>query len=174
MVATDIPMIMGGNSEPAYYLTITALPPEIAATKNKRSAFLIQQFMQEVLQITPQRGVVRYDSVAEDNLATNGVTALQEIEQLERQSHDEDLTSRTLSRLEHRRSKRSSLTNPIKRGKTPTPQTRSATPSVLPSESQDSRASKPTSTGFTGKWKMKHRKSIFQLFKRKSVEALQE
>ncbi|OQV11076.1 hypothetical protein CLAIMM_14976 [Cladophialophora immunda] len=90
MVTTDIPILLGGNSEPAYHLTITALPSEIAATKNKRSTHLIQDFIHDTLQIPPKRGVVRFDAVSEENLATNGMTALQEIEQLERQSNDED------------------------------------------------------------------------------------
>lgn len=161
MVSTDNPMIIGGSSEPAYSMTIIALPPEIAATKNKRSAHLIQQFMQETLNISPQRGVVRYEAVAEENLATNGVTALQEIEQLERQSHDEDSTFRTLSRQRSKRSKRTSVANP---------HVRAATPSILPSETQDTRVSKSTGASATGKWKMKHRKSIFGFFKRKSSE----
>jgi hypothetical protein len=174
MVATDIPMVIAGSSEPAYCMTITALPPEIAATKNKRSAHLVQSFMQEALQISPQRGVVRYVAIAEENLATNGVTALQEIEQLERQSHDEESVFRSLSRQKSRRSKRSSIPNPTERNKTPLPPTRSNTPSVLPSETPGTRVSKSTSTSITGKWKMKHRKSIFGLFKRRSIEVLKE
>ncbi|OAP64241.1 hypothetical protein AYL99_00213 [Fonsecaea erecta] len=91
MVTTDIPILLGGNSEPAYHLTITALASEIAATKNKRSTHLIQDFIHDTLQIPPKRGVVRFDAVTEENLATNGMTALQEIEQLERRSNDEDV-----------------------------------------------------------------------------------
>lgn len=174
MVCTDNPMIVAGSSEPAYSMSIVALPSEIAATKNKRSAHLIQQFMQETLSVHPQRGIVRYEAVAEENLATNGVTALQEIEQLERQSHEEESVFRTLSRQRSRRSKRTSVLNHSERGKTTTPHPRAASPSILPSETQDRRVSKSTGVSATGRWKMKHRKSIFGFFKRKSTEDLKE
>lgn len=104
---TDVNMLLGANEEPAYYLTITALQSEIAATKNKRSTHLISDFMQDTLEIHPKRGVVRFETVVEENLATNGMTALQEIEQLERQSTDEENTFRAFSR-QSRRSKKSS------------------------------------------------------------------
>lgn len=174
MVATDISMIVGGCSEPAYCMSITALPSEIAATKNKRSAHLVQAFMQETLHINPQRGVVRYESIAEENLATNGATALQEIEQLERQSHDEDSASRTLSRQKSRRSKRSSVPNPPDPARTSTPLLRSITPSILPTETEGTRLTKSAEASISGKWKMKHRKSIFGLFKRKDIQTLKE
>jgi hypothetical protein len=174
MVTTGIAMIVGGNSDPAYYLTITALPAEIAATMNKRSAHLLQGFMQEALQIPPQRGIVRYEAVAEENLATNGKTALQEIEQLERQSHDEGSRIRSISRQMSKRSKQSSAPNPGDRGKTPTAYSRAATPANVPNETQEPRVSTSAGASFTERLKMKHRKSIFGLFKRKSVEVLKE
>lgn len=174
MLTTDISMIVGGNSDPAYCMTITALSAEIAATKNKRSVHLVQTFMHESLQISPQRGIVRYDPVTVENLATNGMTALQEIEQLERQSHDEGNRIRTLSRQMSRRSKRSSIPTPADRGKTPTLFSPAATPSVLPSETQDAQASRSTSASITERFKMKHRKSIFGLFRKKSIEAVEE
>ncbi|ETN46462.1 uncharacterized protein HMPREF1541_00647 [Cyphellophora europaea CBS 101466] len=172
MVATDIPMIMGGSFEPAYSIIIAALTPEIAATKNKRSAHLIQQFMHETLSINPKRGLVRYEAVAEANLATNGMTVLQEIEQLERQSHEEDTAFRALSRQKSRRSKRMSNFNAAESIKTPTPTHRAVTP--LPSETQATKVCRSTAASGTGRWKMKHRKSIFGIFRRRSVEGLKE
>ncbi len=79
-------MLFGGSSEPAYYLMITALASEIAPTKNKRSTALVQGFMQESLDIAPRRGIIRFDSIPEENLATNGMTTMQEIEEVERHS----------------------------------------------------------------------------------------
>ncbi len=128
MITTDVQMLLGGNSEPAYHLTITALPSEIAATKNKRSTHLIQDFIQDTLQISPKRGVVRFDAVPEENLATNGVTALQEIEQLERQSTDEDGMLRALSRQRSRRSKKSGAPAFTERFRAGLPSIRSTTP----------------------------------------------
>ena len=141
MASTEVAILIGGNSEPAYHLTVTALPSEIAATKNKRSAHLIQDFMQESLGIKSKRGVVRFDPIAEENLATNGVTALQEIEQLQRNSVEDEGVLRAFSR-QTRRSKKSSMRFPGDGEKTPTPVSRSGTPSLFSSKC---RSSKPLS-----------------------------
>ena len=134
MVATEIAMLISSGCEPAYMVTISALPSEIAATKNKRSAHLIQDFMEGAVQISPRRGVVRFEAVPEENLATNGITALQEIEEMEGNAPDQDGILRALSRQKSRRSKTSS--NPFSSdrdgGKTPTPTPRALTPSFLP------------------------------------------
>ncbi|RMZ75159.1 hypothetical protein DV737_g5427, partial [Chaetothyriales sp. CBS 132003] len=134
MVSTEVAILISSSTEPAYMVTISALASEIAATKNKRSAHLIQDFMQSAVEINPRRGVVRFEAVPEKNLATNGVTALQEIEELERDSGDQDSILRALSRQKSRQSKKSSLAfaSEFDRGKTPTPVPRAATPSFLP------------------------------------------
>jgi hypothetical protein len=130
MVSTEVAMLIGGNCEPAYHLTVTALPSEIAATKNKRAAHLLQDFMKDSLSIKSSRGVVQFAAVAEENLATNGVTALQEIEQLARISGEDDGMLRAFSR-QTRRSMKSSLPFVSDRTKTPTPVPRSSTPSLI-------------------------------------------
>ncbi|RMZ75638.1 hypothetical protein DV738_g5398, partial [Chaetothyriales sp. CBS 135597] len=135
MVSTDVAILISSSTEPAYMVTISALASEIAATKNKRSAHLIQDFMQGAVEISPRRGVVRFEAVPEKNLATNGVTALQEIEELERDSGYQDIgILRALSRQKSRRSKKSNreFASETDRGKTPTPVLRAATPSFLP------------------------------------------
>lgn len=81
--------MLNGSTDSAYYLTISALATEIAATKNKRSAAMIQDFLSDMLQIAPSRGVVKFEAIQEENLATNGCTTMQEIENLERQSLEE-------------------------------------------------------------------------------------
>lgn len=172
-VETDVAMILGGSSELAYSMTITALNPDIAATKNKRSAHLVQQFMQEALKIHPQRGVVRYQTVAEENIATNGVTTLQEIEQLERLSHDEESGAfRALSRQKSRKSRRSSIRQQDR--KTPTPALPATTPLNVLTEGRANKSLKLATTGSVGRWKLKPRKSIFGFFKRRSEEALKQ
>lgn len=173
MVATDIPMVIAGSSEPAYHMTITALPPEIAITKNKRSVHLLQQFMQESLNVIPKRGVILYEAVSESNLATNGVTALQEMEVLDRESQDEVVGFRTLSRTKSR-SKRSSLQHPPERGKTPTSNLRTATHSVALKSAIASVATQSTKLSGSRKKTMKPRKSIFDIFRRRSMEVLKE
>ena len=169
MVATEITMLISGSSEPAYMVTITALPTEIAATKNKRSAHLIQDFMEGAVKISPRRGVVRFETVPEENLATNGITALQEIEELECNSMDEEGILRALSRQRSRRSKKSS--NPFssdrERGKTPTPLPRAVTPSFLPFGTSRTKESKSTDASIPDRKRIKRKSSSILAFFRR-------
>ena len=75
-------LIYGGTFDPAYILTITALPPYVQATTNKRNATLIQGFLAEILKVPEHRGIIRFVPIAEDNLATGGMTITSEIENL--------------------------------------------------------------------------------------------
>ena len=165
MASTEVAILIGGNSEPAYHLIVTALPSEIAATKNKRSAHLIQDFMQESLGIKSKRGVVRFDPVAEENLATNGVTALQEIEQLQRNSVEDEGVLRAFSR-QTRRSKKSSMRFPGDGEKTPTPVSRSGTPSLFPLSADHANHSASTEASGAEKKRVRRRKSILAFFRR--------
>ena len=160
MVSTEVAILIGGNSEPAYYLTVTALSSEIAATKNKRSTGSIQNFMQESLGIKQQRGVVRFEPVVEENLATNGMTALQEIEQLQRKSVEEDGTMRGGSR-QTRRSKKSIKPFGSERDKTSTPQSRTGTPSLFADRTKDSAS---TEVSVPRKKRIRQRRSILAFF----------
>lgn len=166
MVSTGIPMLLGGNSDPAYHLTITALPSEIAATKNKRSTHLIQDFILDTLQIPPKRGVVQFDQVAEENLATNGVTALQEIEQLERQSSEEDGILRALSRQRSRRSKKSSAPAFTDKLRTGFPSFRANTPSQHLCNLAETAEIKSTEASGPGRKRVKKRQSILGFFRK--------
>lgn len=165
MASTEVSMLIGGNNEPAYYLTVTALPSEIAATKNKRSSHLIQDFMQESLRISAKRGIVRFEAVPEENLATNGMTALQEREQMERRSTEEESILRAFSR-QTRRSKKSSMPFASERGKSPTPVRRSGTPSLFALGADDPKDSKRTDVNGTGRKRVKRRRSLLGLFRR--------
>lgn len=82
-------LLFGGSFEPAYTMTITALPSLVQPTTNKRNAALIQKSMEDVLGVPPQRGLIRFVPVAEENLAINGRTVLGEIEEMERVSKEE-------------------------------------------------------------------------------------
>jgi len=70
-------------------MTVTALPNLVQPTLNKRNAALIQKSMEDVLGVGPQRGLIRFVAVSEENMATNGRTVLGEIEELERESKEE-------------------------------------------------------------------------------------
>ncbi|MCJ1395472.1 hypothetical protein MMC18_008358 [Xylographa bjoerkii] len=75
-------LIYGGTFDPAYILTITALPLYVQATTNKRNATLMQAFLAEILKVPEHRGVIRFVAVAEDNFATGGMTITSEVESL--------------------------------------------------------------------------------------------
>ena len=77
-------LIYGGTFDPAYVLTITALPFYVQATTNKRNATLIQAFLAEILKVPEHRGIIRFVPIAEDNLATGGMTITSEVESLSR------------------------------------------------------------------------------------------
>lgn len=66
-------------------MTITALPSQMQPVTNKRNATLLQTFMSTTeLYVEPDRGVVKFVPMPEDNFATNGRTVAGEIEELER------------------------------------------------------------------------------------------
>lgn len=173
MVLPEVPMLLGGCSESCYHLTITALPTEVAPTKNKRSTHLLQAFMRDTLNIDRNRGVVRFEAVPEESLATNGMTALQEIEELERTPEDHDGVLRTISRQTNRIGKKSIMPIFTERGKTPAPGER--TPSRVQFSSEETAVSKGSENTGDSKdselsgperKKVKRRKSFMAFFKR--------
>ena len=47
--------VLGGSTEPAYVLTITALPEQLQRTLNKRNAFLIQDCLMNLIGVSSER-----------------------------------------------------------------------------------------------------------------------
>ncbi|KAG9655506.1 hypothetical protein KCU64_g6495, partial [Aureobasidium melanogenum] len=86
-------LLLAGSFEPAYILTITALPSQLQPVTNKRNSALIQSFMADILAVPPERGILRFQPIAEENLATNGTTVFGEIERTEKSSIDSDVTA---------------------------------------------------------------------------------
>jgi hypothetical protein len=78
-------LALAGTFEPCYILTISALPSQMQATTNKRNAALIQSFMADILSVPPERGILKFVPVPEENYAFNGSTLFGEIERLEQQ-----------------------------------------------------------------------------------------
>lgn len=74
-------LVYGGTFDPAYILTISALPSQVQPTTNKRNAILIQHFFADLLGVPSNRGVLRFVAVPEANLATDGVTVFSAMEQ---------------------------------------------------------------------------------------------
>lgn len=102
-------LLFGSSPAPAYLLTVSALPCLIAPITNLRNTILIQQALHELLRIPPNRGVIRFNSVSEENFATNGVTVMGEIEQLEQNAREENPgILKTISRSMSRKLKSSS------------------------------------------------------------------
>jgi hypothetical protein len=83
-------LLLAGSFEPTYLLTITALPVQLQPTTNKRNTALIQNFLSESLGVPLDRGIIKFVAIPDDCLATNGMTVLGEIENLERQLGEEN------------------------------------------------------------------------------------
>lgn len=162
MVSTEYSILLNGTSDPAYCLTVTALSSEIAATMNKRSAHLIQKFMSDNLDIPTNRGVVKFEAIPEGNLATNGLTALQQIQELEVDYVDSSLL-RTMSRQLNRQSKTSCGTTRNDRERTTAPVPRSFTPFMLQSDS-DANVIKAADRDMSAHKTIKKRKSLMSFF----------
>ncbi|OJJ34794.1 hypothetical protein ASPWEDRAFT_477100 [Aspergillus wentii DTO 134E9] len=105
----DACLNLGTSPLPAYLMKVFALPCLIAPVTNLRNTILIQTALQEHIHIAPNRGVVLYIPVPEENFATNGVTLMGEIARLERRSQNEEPgILKTISRSMSRRLKSSS------------------------------------------------------------------
>ena len=83
-------LALGGNFEPCYILTISAVPSQMGPSTNKRNAALIQKFMTEILSVPADRGVVTFVPIAEENLAMGGLTMLAEMERHDKRSSVKD------------------------------------------------------------------------------------
>ena len=79
-------MLFAGNFDPAYTMTITALPSQLQPVTNKRNAGLLAKAMEEGLGVTPERGLIKFFPIAEENMATNGKTTAGMIEELEKET----------------------------------------------------------------------------------------
>jgi len=163
-VLAETPMLLGGSAEPAYHLTISALPSEIAPTKNKRSAVLIQRFMSESLCIASGRGVVRFEPIGEANLATNSRTAQQEIEEAERAPNHDPGARGTINRSRSRRCKKSSISILAELSRSPEPIPNSRSPTRLAQTPGRAGDSNPTGSNCPEKKSMKRRKSVMAFF----------
>lgn len=158
-------MLLGGSYEPAYIMTITALPGQIAPTVNKRNAALLQSFLAEELGISSNRGVIRFSPVEEGNLATKGITTLGEIEELERTQSAEDggQSFRTISRTRSLKKKHNQhFPSPTTRPRSKTAEL--PTPPRSAGASDESKGHESQSRPGPGQKKMKRRKSLMAFF----------
>jgi hypothetical protein len=92
-------LLLGGSFEPAYTMTITALPSLVQPVTNKRNTMLLAKLLEEYLGVSPSRGLIKFVGVQEENFAFNGKTAAAEIEDSKKDQTDDTTIKRTLSRL---------------------------------------------------------------------------
>ncbi|KAJ5764836.1 Tautomerase [Penicillium odoratum] len=108
-VQQDVGVFFGSTTELSYLLKVYALPSFIAPFTNLRNTHLIQSAMQDLLQIPMNQGVIIFQPVSEENLATNGLTARGGFTQLERNDQEESPSLfKTISRSMSRRLKANS------------------------------------------------------------------
>lgn len=162
-VNTTTEIVIDGTTAPAYLLTITGLSTEVAAAKNMRATHKTQAFLAKSLDVPQDRGVIKFEPINDQNLATNGKTITQEIERAEQESGEEKRGLSLRSRQSNRPSKRSQLpTTSEAAGEME--KSRSDTP-ILPQRSDGDDAkvsSRETSSG----GRVRARKSIMSFFKR--------
>jgi hypothetical protein len=82
-------MVFGGSFDPAYTMSITALKSQLQPVTNKRNSTLLAKTMEESLGVSPNRGIIKFVSIAEEDFATDGKTVAGEIDELERLSSEE-------------------------------------------------------------------------------------
>lgn len=83
-------LALGGTFDPCYILSISTVSSQMGPTMNKRNAALIQSFMADILSVPPERGIVKFQPIPEENFAINGTTMLGEIERQEKQQSGEN------------------------------------------------------------------------------------
>jgi hypothetical protein len=80
-------------------MTITALPSLLQPVTNKRNAALLAKAMEEGLGVTPDRSLIKFVPIPEENQASGGKTVAAEIEELERETASKNANlNRSLSR----------------------------------------------------------------------------
>lgn len=84
-------LLFGGSFDPAYIMTITALPDQVMATTNRRNVALFQAHLQQALRVPPTRGLVQFVPISEECLGYRGETLVAAIGSSARQgsqNHD--------------------------------------------------------------------------------------
>lgn len=74
-------IFFAGTFEPAYTLTLSALGPYIQPNTNQRNAYLLSEHLEEALGVPPPRGLIRFVAMPEENVALNGKTLAQSLDE---------------------------------------------------------------------------------------------
>ncbi|KAF3770081.1 hypothetical protein M406DRAFT_284607 [Cryphonectria parasitica EP155] len=67
-------IFFSGTFEPAYTANVSALAPYVQPATNRRNAFVLSEHLHEALGVQPQRGLISFVTLPEDNVACNGKT----------------------------------------------------------------------------------------------------
>ena len=78
-------LAMGSTFDPCYNLTINSVTSQMGPTMNKRNAALIQGFMADILSVPAERGIIKFSSIPEENLAIGGTTVQADTEKAEKE-----------------------------------------------------------------------------------------
>ncbi|KAI3401226.1 hypothetical protein diail_11932 [Diaporthe ilicicola] len=76
-------IFFAGTFEPAYTLTLSALAPYIQTRTNQRNAYLLSMHLEEALGVPPPRGLIRFVAMLDENVALDGETLAQALEEEE-------------------------------------------------------------------------------------------
>lgn len=98
-------MLFGGTFDPAYVMSVYALPSQLQPATNKRNASLIQKYMEEALGVVPARGFLRFVPTMEEQVAWKGKTVAGEMDDLDKNVGDRELTADDAMSVASRRSK---------------------------------------------------------------------
>lgn len=105
-------LLFGASFDPAYIMTITALPTQLQPVTNKRNAALLQKGMHESLGVIPARGIIKFVAIAEENIAIDGRTVAAEIEDVEKETAEDNMSvKRSMSRKSQKSPNARSLRN---------------------------------------------------------------
>lgn len=65
-------IFFAGTFEPAYIITVSALPSYILPAHNKRNTLVLTEHLEEALGVPQQRGFISFMPIPEENIACNG------------------------------------------------------------------------------------------------------
>ena len=85
--------MFGASYNPAYLMTISALPSLLQPVTNKRNAALLAKELSDILGVAPDRGCIIFRPVVEECFARGGMTVIGEIEEMERVMAEEGRNS---------------------------------------------------------------------------------
>lgn len=170
VATTNVHIMLGASTEPAYVLALTGLENDVSSTKNSRTVTIVQDFLTEALQIPAHRGVVKFRVVPADQIGTNGMTMQDEIRKLEA----DEKRGLSLRSRQSNRTKRGSTMPSMSEALNGHEDTRSSTPIVQPTnpfetedEMKDSDLKPTRATSSPGRM-MRGKKSFMNFWKKGS------